>query len=50
MTNIWKKASIDPPVIIAFKKMCQKQGVSFDSDVLTIDKLVSEVVKKRGKR
>jgi len=45
-----EKASIDPPVIIAFKKMCQKQGVSFDSDVLTIDKLVSEVVKKRGKR
>ncbi len=45
-----EKASIDPPVIIAFKNMCQKQGVSFDSDVLTIDKLVSEVVKKRGKR
>ncbi|MGI6510041.1 MAG: energy-coupling factor transporter ATPase [Erysipelotrichaceae bacterium] len=45
-----EKASIDPPVIIAFKKMCQQHGISFDSDVLTIDKLVSEVVKKRGKR
>ncbi len=45
-----EKASIDPPVIIAFKKMCQQQGVSFDSDVLTIDKLVNEVVKKRGRR
>jgi energy-coupling factor transport system ATP-binding protein len=45
-----EKASIDPPVIIAFKKFCEKHGVSFDSDVLTIDKLVNEINKKRGKR
>ena len=45
-----EKASIDPPIIIAFKKMCEEKGVTFDSDVLTIDKLVSEIVKKRGRR
>ncbi len=45
-----EKASIDPPIIISFKKMCQKQGVDFDTDVLTIDKLVDEIIKKRGKR
>ncbi|MGI6607892.1 MAG: energy-coupling factor transporter ATPase [Erysipelotrichaceae bacterium] len=45
-----EKASIDPPVIIAFKKMCEKNGVSFDSNILTLDKLVSEIVRKRGKR
>ena len=45
-----EKASIDPPVIIAFKKMCEEHGVNFNSDVLTIDKLVNEILKKRGRR
>ena len=45
-----EKASIDPPIIIAFKKKCEEYGVTFDSDTLTIDNLVSEIVKKRGKR
>lgn len=45
-----EKASIDPPIIIAFKKKCEEYGITFDSDILTIDNLVSEIVKKRGKR
>lgn len=41
-----KKAMIDPPVIITFKKMCEQRGVKFTDDVLDIKTLANAIAKR----
>lgn len=41
-----KKALIDPPVIISFKKLCEEKGVKFADDILDIESLAKAIAKR----
>ena len=41
-----KKALIDPPVIISFKKLCEEKGVKFADDILDIESLAKTIAKR----
>lgn len=44
-----KKALIDPPVIISFKKLCEEKGVKFADDILDIESLAKAIAKRSTK-
>ncbi len=41
-----ERAKIDPPVVIQFKLLCEKYGVKFSDDSLTVDALAKEIAKR----